>query len=182
MSTKYSIGKYEHDEMIAELTRLGGVAFAKGRVISDAQTDEMLARIVADIHPPSTRPCETCRKISAVLSEPYWCLRVAIEAHRCHAAESPGCDMTHTHGPWKLSKSGLSVESEQREGIASTGTPNGTIELSERQANARLIAAAPDLLAACKLIVSNHQHAGGSISEAQLDWCRAAVAKATPKT
>ena len=42
----------------------------------------------------------------------------------------------------------------------------------------RLRAVNAELLAACKLIAANHPHAGGAISEAQLDWVRSAIARA----
>lgn len=65
--------------------------------------------------------------------------------------------MAHTPGPWKQGKDWQDIEahdpldSPRPWGIAtvadSCGYGNGS---SESQANARLIAAAPDLLAACK--------------------------------
>ena len=43
----------------------------------------------------------------------------------------------------------------------------------------KLRAVNAELLAACKMIAANHARAGCAISEAQLDWVRAALARAT---
>lgn len=59
----------------------------------------------------------------------------------------------HTPGPWVVSNKGgmLNVSAPASGGaLASLGIPKG----EERFANARLIAAAPDLLAACEAVVS----------------------------
>ncbi len=66
----------------------------------------------------------------------------------------------HTPGPWKLNAAGVSVVTEATD--RNGGWPNGmklaltchNVPLRERQANARLMAAAPDLLAACKALVA----------------------------
>jgi hypothetical protein len=58
--------------------------------------------------------------------------------------------MPHTPGPWTISKNadGWSILAETSE-IAMVGTSTSHIE-AEKEANARLIAAGPDLLEACK--------------------------------
>lgn len=69
----------------------------------------------------------------------------------------------HTPGPWRINKrSALMVETETGRGIASTGvystnTDNGQ-HLLDNEANARLIAAAPEMLAWLQkmLIVSDN--------------------------
>ncbi len=76
------ITKYEGPDMAKELTLLGGVAHMKGRRLSDEDSDAAVRLIAADVHPKSARPCETCRKVSAILGEPFWCLEYAIEQER----------------------------------------------------------------------------------------------------
>jgi hypothetical protein len=69
-------------------------------------------------------------------------------------------EQTHTPGPWML---GENTPSELDQPIYANGT-EGCVgicvvdldEADEADANARLIAAAPDLLAACKKIVATH--------------------------
>ena len=80
--------------------------------------------------------------------------------------------MTHTqHTPWEaVPFAGAWAVRDSRNSPIASGLSEPT---------ARLIAAAPDLLAACKLIAANHPQAGGAISEAQLDWVRSAIARAT---
>ena len=57
--------------------------------------------------------------------------------------------------------------------MADNAGGQGNSELDElRAVNA-------ELLAACKMIAANHARAGCAISEAQLDWVRAALARAT---
>lgn len=81
---------------------------------------------------------------------------------------------THTPGPWF-------VEVDDQSGIgrtravyvcSTTGWPEGQLArvniqdgLGEREANARLIAAAPDLLAACEALVAKSTDTTG-------DWSR----------
>ena len=62
----------------------------------------------------------------------------------------------HTHGPWKVVERGASFSSHE---IRPVKLSQGAIplawvaKLNDGQANARLIAAAPDLLAALKALV-----------------------------
>lgn len=61
----------------------------------------------------------------------------------------------HTHGPWKVDTltvgryKGVNVETLLGDRIASAG--HSPFSLDEKQANARLIAAAPELLEALKM-------------------------------
>lgn len=60
----------------------------------------------------------------------------------------------HTPGPWKYDGAGfgnIRPVKETGRNIVYFGRAEGSEEFKERDANARLIAAAPDLLEACKL-------------------------------
>jgi hypothetical protein len=81
---------------------------------------------------------------------------------------------THTPGPWKKSKYGeLKNPEGQQVMVWGCGIAH-SMRTSETEANARLIAAAPDLLEALKEIVQRNeiQH------WFNLDQARAAIAKA----
>jgi hypothetical protein len=90
-------------------------------------------------------------------------------------------DTKHTPGPWRIGDAGMTVFGPKVEGkladiVAQLFRPKTTAESQIRKANARLIAAAPDLLEACR--------AGLSVCEAesanwQAEIIRAAIAKAT---
>jgi hypothetical protein len=73
----------------------------------------------------------------------------------------------HTPGPWRVS--GKATINAGRSWIASVSTSN-------RDANARLIAAAPDLLAA--LEKARNTLAGCGMANIAADICDAAIAKA----
>ena len=63
--------------------------------------------------------------------------------------------MTHTPGPWKINpRASMVVESESGRTIASCGAYTSNTENTEpeNQANARLIAAAPELLEALEAV------------------------------
>ncbi len=89
--------------------------------------------------------------------------------------------MAHTPGPWKCDLS------DDHGGVYSIAGPDdeygaATLELSEE--NARLIAAAPDLLTALKALVlevelkDNPSDEGASEHCEQMDAARSAIAKA----
>jgi len=81
-------------------------------------------------------------------------------------------EVKHTPGPWRVNH--RCVEDEARNAIASVyRNVDGT---GHNKANARLIAAAPDLLAACEAILSGWGHQDG-VSRA-VEKARAARAKA----
>jgi len=77
----------------------------------------------------------------------------------------------HTPGHWRIGDAGLTV----------FGPPNGnsspeTIARTRNRANARLIAAAPDLLALVQEILSDEL---ASLAPGTIERARAAIAKAT---
>lgn len=86
---------------------------------------------------------------------------------------------THTPGPWRVGRYFDVIDSDGTFiGVAVRGTEE------ERKANARFIAAAPDLLEALTDILSNHETAGAGASifqctAEQVAAARAAVARAT---
>ena len=84
----------------------------------------------------------------------------------------------HTPGPWKVVTSweDFMVEGPNREEIIFQDGPYGTPTI--KQANARLIAAAPDLLEALKLAVLQNSHDMLMTGE-ELRKCEAAITKAT---
>jgi hypothetical protein len=90
----------------------------------------------------------------------------------------------HTPGPWNV-KYELNVDGPNRRGIALTNiySTNGPDELDvieENKANAQLIAAAPDLLAACEALLAERPETAGFMAwmNDREDQVRAAVAKA----
>ena len=89
----------------------------------------------------------------------------------------------HTPGPWRLNdntkywKTNIFSITVRKHGVSSSTVANvparATIPVSEAWANARLIAAAPDLLEAVKAALSDDQP--------YIEKCKAAIAKATGK-
>ena len=105
-------------------------------------------------------------------------------------------ERTHTPGPWFADQDGRiwrrhPSELYQNGGGVAGDKPialvqKGWYEENEQgfpvEANARLIAAAPDLLEALESIVSDHDFCGdewGSRRDAWIETARAAIAKAT---
>lgn len=86
--------------------------------------------------------------------------------------------MTHTEGPWIACRPGESDWSknywEIEDPYGHTATVYGND--GEAEANAHLVAAAPELLAACKYLLENAEAAGWS--DFMLADVRAAIAKA----
>lgn len=84
----------------------------------------------------------------------------------------------HTPAPWSINEW---TQASSDIAIGATGTPLiarvplRDVSINEQEANARLIAAAPELLEALKVLVEN----GGIGSEDMFDDARAAIAKAT---
>lgn len=62
--------------------------------------------------------------------------------------------MGHTPGPWIATSGGCVVGADSTLVVA-VPRPKGTGATAKRDANARLIAAAPDLLAVCELALSH---------------------------
>ena len=81
----------------------------------------------------------------------------------------------HTPGPWHVNELG-NVADKTRIVIGVIAT---TFESYSGEANARLIAAAPDLLEALKEMLDGHEDACTGYGEGAADKARAAIAKAT---
>jgi hypothetical protein len=94
---------------------------------------------------------------------------------------------SHTPGLWIVNYDGLNIDAKQDDGVEQIASVNRSND--EREANARLIASAPELLEALKglfehcAMVHKHWGAGSNASEAQAaqDFARAAIAKAEGK-
>lgn len=97
----------------------------------------------------------------------------------------------HTPGPWLITDSGTFVYALNGRGsnrfwlsVSAAGPDHAT--QAEREANARLIAAAPELLEALQWYVDNDGtnigQPGNEPYEAGLNRARAAIAKATGET
>ena len=101
-----------------------------------------------------------------------------------------GCGMSdtkHTPGPWEVRTDGelfaicgpakwiVTVDVDEEGNIA---LQDGTSEYEVNQANARLIAAAPELLAACEAVLCD----GDCYNDAIMEEVRAAIAKAKGET
>lgn len=86
---------------------------------------------------------------------------------------------THTPGPWKCGGDEMTVYTDHnfdfKPLVASTAVPD--LNLAECKANARLIAAAPDLLAALDQIANGKFMGGATVLDLQ-HIARAAIAKA----
>ena len=86
--------------------------------------------------------------------------------------------MKHTPGPWNYDRSGYSLYvNSGRELVTALSMDGKRLETSE--ANARLIAAAPDLLNALMDFVSYFGHDNDNGLDEMLTNARAAIAKAT---
>lgn len=95
---------------------------------------------------------------------------------------------THTPGPWRVDI--FRYNAPGREAVPTIVTPADAIaeacplwcpddREAERLANARLIAAAPDLLAACQAALSQLTEEREEYLQADIDQLRAAIATAT---
>lgn len=89
----------------------------------------------------------------------------------------------HTPGPWRIDKLGPWVEADDRVEGSVADCDVGRWEEAQRIANARLIAAAPDLLAACEfaaavLSVVRALAKDDPRDRIALDRCAVAIAKA----
>ena len=94
------------------------------------------------------------------------------------AVTKESCSVAHTPGPWTVEHS-VEVYGPRSRPIADCGEGEGTT--AEMRANARLIAAAPDLLKALKQISDRIDRASGSPSftSDEHDKLVALIAKAT---
>jgi hypothetical protein len=82
---------------------------------------------------------------------------------------------THTPGPWELTQYGAVVRKDGH-GQTVVYTDNGESCING-EANARLIAAAPDLLAALEMVMDAAED-GGDMNDIDWDMIRAAIARA----
>lgn len=95
----------------------------------------------------------------------------------------------HTPGPWRFSdntkwwKTNPFSVTVPKKGVHGTAVANiparATISMEEAQANARLIAAAPDLLAALNAMLTHMGLDEDEWTKPTFDQARAAIAKAT---
>lgn len=85
----------------------------------------------------------------------------------------------HTPGPWTVTPDGFRVWSETAQRVVAYTALNNKSRTFEAALNARLLAAAPDLLAACKAAFDLHSdmRADARMSEVDILIC-AAIAKA----
>ncbi len=95
-------------------------------------------------------------------------------------------DAKHTPGPWHLNGTSAWADScKDRGSIFTCQLRTGThIPADQNEANARLIAASPDLLAACKTALYWAEHPNGTAypeRDQGLQNVRAAIAKAVPQ-
>lgn len=82
----------------------------------------------------------------------------------------------HTPGPWKCDSSRVHTSIETNEGLHIAMVSYGNVTMEKHLANARLIAAAPELLEALEYYIDN-----GDDHKA-IDKARAAIAKAKGET
>ena len=91
--------------------------------------------------------------------------------------------ITHTPGPWSLRMTGwqtnpAAIYSPRRPGAVACIPARTSVPLDEQSANAHLIAAAPDLLAALSnIILSSDANCGDSLANA-IEAARTAITKA----
>jgi hypothetical protein len=64
-------------EMTDEMSALVAKSFVEGRFEKFDEADA-LQLIKQDPHDYSTRPCSTCRKVTAMVHQPFGCIRIAL--------------------------------------------------------------------------------------------------------
>ncbi len=89
----------------------------------------------------------------------------------------------HTPGPWSLKMTGwrtnpFAIYSPRRPGAVACVPSRTSVPLDEQDANARLIAAAPDLLAALQEFVGAVDAGAKFADVSVVDYARTAIAKA----
>lgn len=57
-------------------------SYRTGKVFSPEEFQAIGHNIRLDPHQASARPCSTCRRIVAILGEPFWCIALAIEEEK----------------------------------------------------------------------------------------------------
>lgn len=90
---------------------------------------------------------------------------------------------THTPGPWRVGPvdDTIVTDAAGKEVAAIDGDYNSPDEWPRMEANARLIAAAPELLGALKVILEVHEAVGAGMSYSG-HMARAAIAKAEARS
>lgn len=92
--------------------------------------------------------------------------------------------MAHTPGPWREIRRGMGQSIIAADGMAVANTGNSKRYPAEKAANARLLAAAPDLLSACEGLLATLAHyynltdLATEVLEAE-EAARLAISKAT---
>lgn len=84
----------------------------------------------------------------------------------------------HTPGPWTLGANPLMVMQRDSNYVIARAYERGTDAGDQSEANARLIAAAPDLLAVCDLLADTDSQPDRQLWLELRDRARAALAKA----
>lgn len=69
--------------------------------------------------------------------------------------------MSHTPGPWRIIPEDNWIEDANGRRICTPHSSSSNISVEERNANAHLIAAAPELLAALKQVLAHHGYIEG---------------------
>jgi len=83
---------------------------------------------------------------------------------------------THTPGPWRYEASTKTIRSQPANyWLASMNSWDGAVD---HDANARIIAAAPDLMAACRAVLDEFPAFDSKRIESVKNICRAAITKA----
>lgn len=90
----------------------------------------------------------------------------------------------HTPGPWELYANTVTVGNCKGNDVRAECDPYGRVCRDASMADARLIAAAPDMLVALQAIANHQEFVGGSMSRLSATWKIAsdAIAKATGGT
>jgi hypothetical protein len=91
-------------------------------------------------------------------------------------------NVAHTPGPWEHDESGGLVPGSHEWHVYANSAPVGKRlpAICDSEANARLIAAAPELLAALQLILDDYDNGYDTVLQFKaVDATRAAIAKAT---
>jgi hypothetical protein len=84
----------------------------------------------------------------------------------------------HTPGPWVVDRSRNIVAHSPVGAVFLADVYSGGPGIATANANARLIAAAPDLLAALESLTDVAEHDGECLSEGHITTARAAIARA----
>lgn len=92
---------------------------------------------------------------------------------------------THTPGPWEVKVDGSSImakDSDSDVGFAACGNKGTPAQKLRQQANARLIAGAPELLRSLQFLIAAAQtEPGMAIYKAHITKAQLVIAKATGK-